>query len=152
MTPPSTPSRIAAVLVVRDESALLPGCLASLVGVVGQVDRHATGSIDDTVALARSAGAVVHQGYWDDDFGRARNVGLELADAEWVLVVDADERVRADPAGLRALLAATRADVLVVEVENVRPEELGGTYRHPGPRLLRRDVVRYTGRVHEQPR
>src|SRR4051812_36682681 len=92
-------TRIAAVLVVRDESVLLPDCLASLTGVVDQVVVHDTGSADDTVALALAAGAVVHQGYWDDDFGRARNVGLELADAEWVLVVDADERVRADPAG-----------------------------------------------------
>jgi len=147
--------RLAAVLIVRDEAARLPGCLASLVGVVDEVVVHDTGSVDGTVQLARAAGAVVHEGYWDDDFARARNVGLELTSAPWVLVLDADERVGADPApdlaALHDLLATTTADVLTVAVRNVCPEELGGSYRHPGPRLLRRDGVRYTGRVHEQP-
>jgi len=148
-----TPSRLAAVLIVRDEAARLPGCLRSLAGVVDEIVVHDTGSVDGTVAIARAAGAAVHEGHWDDDFARARNVGLDLATAPWVLVLDADERVGAgpDPAALRDLLAATTADVLTVDVRNAYPEELGGDYRHPGPRLLRRDTVRYRGRVHEQP-
>jgi Glycosyl transferase family 2 len=149
------PPQLAAVLIVRDEADRLPECLASLDGIVDEIVVHDTGSRDCTVAIARAAGAVVHEGFWDDDFARARNVGLELARAPWVLVLDADERVSADPpvdpVALRELLAGTPADVLTVEVRNAYPEELGGAYRHPGPRLLRRSAVRYAGRVHEQP-
>ena len=151
----TTGPRLAAVLIVRDEAERLPGCLASLSGVVDEVIVHDTGSVDGTRRLARAAGARVHRGYWDDDFARARNVGLELARAPWVLVLDADERVSDDPRpdlrALHELLAGTTADVLTVGVRNVYPEELGGSYRHPGPRLLRRGAVRYAGRVHEQP-
>lgn len=150
--PSDDPPLLAAVLVVRDEAEHLAACLAGLVGLVDEVVVYDTGSLDATVEVARSAGAVVHSGYWDDDFSRARNLGLELAHATWVLVLDADERVRADPAKLRALLSITTADVLAVTIHNVYPEELGGSYRHPGARLLRRDAVCYVGRVHEQPR
>lgn len=149
------PVMFAAVLVVRDEAERLPACLASLRGVVDEVVVHDTGSVDGTVALARAAGAHVVEGYWDDDFSRARNIGLELARAPWVLVLDADEQISGDPlpdvTRLRHLLAESDHDVLTVAVRNVYPEELGGSYRHPGPRLLRREAVRYVGKVHEQP-
>jgi len=150
--PPGDRPLLAAVLVVRDEASQLADCLAGLVGLVDENVVYDTGSLDDTVELARSAGARAFEGYWDDDFSRARNLGLELADAAWVLVLDADERVRADPPRLRALLESTPADVLTVTVCNLYPEEFGGSYRHPGARLLRRGAVRYVGRVHEQPR
>jgi hypothetical protein len=146
---------LAAALVVRDEARQLSACLAGLADVVDEVVVHDTGSVDATVEIARGSGAIVHEGYWDDDFARARNVALGLTVAEWVLVLDADERVTAqpppDPAALARLLAVTRADVLTVAVRNVYPEELGGSYRHAGPRLLRRRFVEYAGRVHEQP-
>jgi tetratricopeptide (TPR) repeat protein len=144
--------RLAAVLIVRDEADLLADCLAGLPEVVDEIVVHDTGSTDRSVAIARAAGALVHEGHWDDDFARARNVALDLATAPWALVLDADERVHGDAARLRAVLAATDADVLTVGVRNLSPEELGGDYVHPGPRLLRRATVRYVGRVHEQPR
>ena len=146
---------LAAVLVVRDEARQLSACLAGLADLVDEVIVHDTGSLDGTVEIARAVGATVHEGFWDDDFARARNLGLELATADWVLVVDADERVGPlpppDRGALVRLLTTTEADVLTVAVRNVYPEELGGSYRHPGPRLLRRRFVRYVGRVHEQP-
>ncbi|MDQ1287669.1 MAG: hypothetical protein QG622_1234 [Actinomycetota bacterium] len=146
---------LAAVLVVRDEAEQLPECLAGLRDVVDEIVVYDTGSVDETAEIARAAGARVTQGYWDDDFARARNAGMELTGADWVLVLDADERVSAGPhpdlEGLRRLLAKTPHDVLTVAVRNVYPEEFGGSYQHPGPRLLRREVVRYVGHVHEQP-
>jgi tetratricopeptide (TPR) repeat protein len=143
---------IAAVLIVRDEAEQLPACLASLAGLVDEIVVHDTGSVDDSVRIARASGAVVRQGYWDGDFARARNEALDVAAAPWALVLDADERAHGNRHRLRSLLAGTDADVLTVTVRNVQPEELGGDYRHPGPRLLRREWVRYVGPVHEQPR
>ncbi len=52
-----------------------------------------SGSTDATVALAKSAGAkvVVHSDW--KGFGVQKNRALELATADWVLSLDADERV-----------------------------------------------------------
>jgi tetratricopeptide (TPR) repeat protein len=146
---------LTAALVVRNESERLPGALASLSGLADEIVVYDTGSTDGTVALARAAGARVAEGFWDDDFARARNAVLDLARTDWVLMLDADERVvpssDGDRAALRHLLALTGHDVLTLTIENTYPEELGGDYSHPAPRLLRRKAVRFVGRIHEQP-
>lgn len=143
----STLASLAAVLVVRDEAAALPACLASLTGLVDAVHVHDTGSTDGTVELARLAGARVTTGPWTGDFAAARNAALEPVTADWVLSVDADERVVADAPALRALLAAGAYDGLSVEVDN-RHDELA--FSHHAPRLLRRCALHWVGRVHEQ--
>lgn len=62
------------------------------------------GSVDATVAIAEHAGARVI-GRPFDDFARQRNYALEQASSDWVLFVDADERVSpALAAEVRALL------------------------------------------------
>lgn len=140
---------LAAALIVRDEAADLPACLASLAGVVDEIVVYDTGSADATVVLAQAGGARVTRGFWDDDFGRARNCALAMARATWVLSVDADERLVADRALLRSLLTRARqTDVMMVRIRNLRESD---SYHHPGPRLLRREAVTWSGALHEQP-
>ena len=55
-----------------------------------------SGSTDNTVELAEMAGARVYFRAWDNDFAAQRNFGLSKTDAEWVLYLDADERLNAD--------------------------------------------------------
>jgi hypothetical protein len=139
---------LAAALIVRDESANLPACLGSLAWVVDVVHVHDTGSVDDTPSLAAGLGAQVTHGRWDDDFGAARNAAEEGWTASWILSVDADHRcVVADPARLRALLAATDADVCRIEIDNEHDEL---PYTHREARLYRAGRVRWSGRVHER--
>ena len=68
---------LAAALIVRDEEANLPACLASLDGVVDAIHVYDTGSVDSTVSVALSFGAHVTRGRWDDDFAAARNTASE---------------------------------------------------------------------------
>ncbi|BCX13081.1 MAG: glycosyl transferase [Thermosynechococcus sp.] len=78
-------------MIVRDEAARLPQCLASVAGVVDEAVIVDTGSQDETVAIARAWGARVYEIPWQDDFAAARNVALGYVTTEWVLVLDADE-------------------------------------------------------------
>jgi glycosyltransferase involved in cell wall biosynthesis len=64
---------------VRDESAFLADCLASLSGIVDETVVVDTGSTDDTPDIARSFGARLAHHRWADDFSQARNVSLDLA-------------------------------------------------------------------------
>jgi hypothetical protein len=140
---------LAAALIVRDEAADLPACLASLAGVVDEIVVYDTGSTDGSVAVARTGGARVAKGFWNDDFGRARNSALAMARASWVLSVDADERLIADRGLLRSLLTRARqTDVFMVRIRNLRESD---SYDHPAPRLLRRETVSWRGALHEQP-
>jgi tetratricopeptide (TPR) repeat protein len=139
-------------MIVRDEAALLPGCLASVAGAVDEIVVVDTGSSDSTVEIARAAGATVVSEPWRDDFAAARNAGLQRVTGDWVLLLDADERLApgAGPA-LRAAIAQADADGLRLRIASPTGEGTGGAivalvlraWRH-GPH------VRFRGRVHEQ--
>ena len=84
-------------MIVRDEEEHLGACLASLDGVVDEVVVVDTGSVDGPVEIARSFGARVDHEAWADDFSRARNAALDYAQGQWILYIDADERLRPIP-------------------------------------------------------
>ena len=85
---------LSAALIVRDEAHHLEDCLASLHGLADEIVVVDTGSVDDSVAIARAHGAVVLEHPWTGNFSAVRNAGLERAQGEWILYLDADERVR----------------------------------------------------------
>ena len=84
---------ISAVLITHNEAENLPDCLASLQDWVDEivvVDNH---SSDDTVRIAQQHGAKVLQTPDWPGFGVQKNRALDLATCDWVLSIDADERV-----------------------------------------------------------
>lgn len=148
---------LSACLIMKDEVTNLPRCLASLRGVVDEVVIYDTGSTDGSVELARSLGAVVIEGTWDDDFARARNASRSHCRGRWLLHVDADEEIE-DPtaaAGLRAVLGGDlRADLLALPLHNMRGTELApvrDANPHWVPRVVHRTRCRWTGALHEHP-
>ena len=52
-----------------------------------------SGSTDKTVELSEANGAKVVYRAWDNDFAAQRNFALEYVQTEWVLYLDADERI-----------------------------------------------------------
>lgn len=143
---------ISACLITKDEEENLPSCLASLQGIVDEIVVYDTGSTDRTVELATEAGAVVFDGFWDDDFSRARNAALEHCHGEWIVWVDADETLQADPITLRSLLAGTPAEVdaFSVRIDNLTGVGVGSSFVHHASRIFRRARCEWTGRLHEQ--
>jgi tetratricopeptide (TPR) repeat protein len=153
--------RLTLCLIARDEEALLPGCLDSVRGVVDEVVLVDTGSADQTPALARAAGATVLERPWDDDFAAPRNLAIERASGDWVLVLDADERLAAGAGEvIRAALRRATFDLGFLRFHNASRTEapleevVSGAARagepYSLPRLLRRlPDLRYRGIVHE---
>jgi GT2 family glycosyltransferase/tetratricopeptide (TPR) repeat protein len=144
---------VSACLIVKDEESNLPTCLASLDGVADEIVVYDTGSSDRTVDVARQLGAVVVEGYWDDDFSRARNAALALCSGDWIAWLDADETLRStSPAALRALLARTSPDVdgFSIVIENASGSGVGSLFVHSACRFFRRSRCEWTGRLHEQ--
>jgi tetratricopeptide (TPR) repeat protein len=52
-----------------------------------------TGSEDDTVRLAKQAGALVFEEPWPDSFAKARNRARELTHGEWVMHLDGHDHL-----------------------------------------------------------
>lgn len=84
---------IAACLIVRNEERFLEACLASLKDHVDEIVLVDTGSIDRSKEIARSFGVHLLEIKWADDFAAARNTGLASARSDWILYIDADERL-----------------------------------------------------------
>jgi O-antigen biosynthesis protein len=164
-------------MIVRDEAADLPRCLASVRELVDEVVVVDTGSTDATRDLARAAGAAVHGIPWQDDFAAARNASLDRCHGRWILVLDADEVIApASVESLRAWVTAQDAagdrTSLAMTTRNYQPEGVWrrGWERVPDPdphglpggapsfgfvasrkvRLFARDArIRFRGCLHE---
>jgi glycosyltransferase involved in cell wall biosynthesis len=84
---------LSVILITRNEEANLADCLASLEGLAQQIVVVDTNSADRTLEIAKNYGAVISQPADWPGFGPQKNRALDLATGDWVLSLDADERL-----------------------------------------------------------
>ena len=82
---------LSAVIITKNAATQIGACLASL-AFADEVLVVDSGSTDGTVDIARAAGARVLQAEWLG-FGRQKQFAVTHAAHDWVLCLDADERV-----------------------------------------------------------
>lgn len=146
-------TRLALVMIARNEARCIARCLESARAHVDRMIVLDTGSTDDTRAIAAGCGAQVHDFVWCDDFAAARNTALDCSDADWNLILDADEWLigSAEALGPAMLFpAATPAPRFVGCVRICNETVEAEPTRRFLPRILPRGV-RYSGRIHEHP-
>ncbi|CAD5980583.1 TPR repeat-containing protein Synpcc7942_0270 [Planktothrix tepida] len=85
--------KLSLCMIVKNEEETLAKCLNSVKGIVDEIIIVDTGSTDRTPKIAQQFGASVHFFDWCDDFAKARNAALSYATGQWILVLDADERL-----------------------------------------------------------
>lgn len=144
---PALPS-LTAVIITRNEADRIGACVAALAfcDSILVVD---SGSSDETVPLARAAGANVVETDWPG-FVAQKSRALALAESDWVLSVDADEVV--DPAlaaSIRLAVAAGEFDGFELSRRNIwlgHPLRGGFAWPDRRLRLARRSQARWVGR------
>lgn len=149
--------RLSVIIITHNEADNIVDCLAS-VAFADECIVLDSGSSDDTVALARAAGARVEISEDWPGFGPQKNRALALARGKWVLSLDADERVTpALAAQIQAVMSAPDSDVAHAYAMPRLSSFCGKFIRHsgwwPDPvlRLFRRGHGRFTDApVHER--
>ncbi|HSV36079.1 MAG TPA: glycosyltransferase family 2 protein [Ramlibacter sp.] len=144
---------LSVIVITHNESARLRACLTS-VAFAREVVVVDSGSTDDTVDIARAMGARVSQTPDWPGFGPQKNRALDLATGDWVLSIDADERVTPE---LRDQVQAAMALGAFAAYEVHRRSSYCGQYMlHSGwypdriVRLFRRGSARFSDDlVHE---
>lgn len=121
-------TQLTAIILALNEARHIEACIASLVWA-DSVLVFDSGSTDGTQALAQKAGARVQSNIFHH-YAQQRNDALNAADTEWVLFVDADERVMPE---LRAEIEKTLAN----------PAHTG--YWIPRHNFIFGKLTRYTG-------
>ena len=83
---------VSVVILAKNEEGTIGKCLNSVAWADEKIviDDFST---DDTVKIAESQGAKIFRHPLQNDFAAQRNFGLEKAKGDWVLFVDADERI-----------------------------------------------------------
>jgi tetratricopeptide (TPR) repeat protein len=151
---PAIRRRVSLCMIVKDEEANLPDCLASTADLVDEIIVVDTGSTDRTKEVAASFGAKVFDFPWCDSFAEARNESLKHASGDWVFWPDADDRLDEDNRRkLKTLLAGLPdADAAYLLRQWSVPDAVSGAVAVVDQaKLFRlRPDVRFEYRVHEQ--
>jgi len=145
---------ISLCMIVKDEEEVLARCLESVKGCVEEMIIVDTGSVDNTLNIARQYTDWIYDFAWHDDFAAARNVSFSKATKEYILWLDADDFIdgeqRSKMEALKQMLQDDRPDVVFC------PYDVGFDENHNVLTSFRRErIVRrcaqavWRGRVHE---
>lgn len=141
-------------MIVRNEAQHLEACLGPVAALFDEVVVVDTGSSDATREIAARFTPHVHEFAWCDDFSAARNEALRHATGDWVMWLDADDRLRpAEVAKLATLLDSLDREPRIYMMDTVSASqyECEGEWRVAHRRLFRKlPGVAWSGRVHEQ--
>lgn len=148
--------KISAVIITFNEEDRLPDALASLQGIADEIVVVDSYSTDRTLAIARAAQAHVWQNRFED-YGQQKNFAMGKAAHEWILNLDADERV--SPELKRAIgdlkEEAAPPGVAAFAIKR-KTFYLGRWIRHSGwypdrkIRLFKKSAATWQGRIHEK--
>lgn len=147
--------KLAVIILTHNEEHHIEACIrsASFADEILVIDDE---SSDGSAERARELGARVFVRPLAGDFAGQRNFALTQTDADWVLYVDADERVNeGTEAELRRIMAADARAVYEIWCINVAfgQQMYYGGHRPAHPRrFFPRDAVHWEGLVHESPK
>lgn len=113
----SGPLPLSLCVITRDAAGEIADCLASA-SFAGEIVVVDSGSRDDTVEIARRCGARVVPRAWPG-YGAQKNFAVGQARHDWVLCLDADERVTPElAASIAGAIAAPRGTAYAMARRN----------------------------------
>lgn len=143
--------KISVVIAAYNESDFIADCLNSVkfADEVLVIDDNST---DDTALIAKQHGAIVIKRKLDG-FATQKNFGIDKTKNDWVLILDADERISAELASEIQALTKPRAAAYSMPFKNFIGKKLlrhGGLYPDHHTRLFNKKLARYGQReIHE---
>ena len=147
-------ARVSLTVIVKNEERNIGACLKAVSDMVDEIVVVDTGSKDRTKEIALRFKAKVIDFPWRDDFAAARNEALRHATGDWILWLDADDRIdEENRPKLHALLAGLGNENRAYILRCLCPPDgvTGGAAVVSHPRLFRRHPnLRWQYRVHEQ--
>ena len=148
-------NKLTIVILTKNEEKNITDVINNVKTLADEILVVDSGSTDKTVELAKKSGAKVIYRAWDNDFSAQRNFAIDNVTTDWLLFLDADERID-------ALLAEQIKKVVTDKMSKQysmlrRIHAFGFEYKHgifkPDEviRLFPAKKVHYVNKVHERP-
>lgn len=149
-------STLAILILTKNEQDNIVGVIENAKQCADEVVVIDSGSTDDTVVIAQELGAHVVYRAWDDDFSAQRNFAQEQTMADWILYLDADERL--NPQLIASIKSVLESDDRTKQYEMERKSvafgkkfNYGVLYPDHVARMFPRGTVKWVNKVHEHP-
>ena len=145
----------ACVIVKNEENNIIKwlNCMEKLADEMIVVD---TGSIDNTIEIAKKNGAQVFNFKWNNDFSSAKNFAIDQSTGDWIVFLDADEYFAEESIiFVRKFIeeqdSNDKIDAMICEIININPDAnnriISSFYNL---RIFRnKPYLRYINKVHE---
>ncbi|MCF7740821.1 MAG: glycosyltransferase [Candidatus Marinimicrobia bacterium] len=139
-------------MIVKNEAESLADCLHSVKDIADQMVIVDTGSSDQTLSIANKFGAEVYNFKWQNHFAKARNHSLQYANGDWILWMDADERLMPESQeNLKKLLQNENKPVAYkVQIQNLQKDQKTVIISDAHRLFTNHQGVHFSGRIHEQ--
>jgi len=144
--------KLSVSMIVKNEEACIADCLKS-VRDADEIVVLDTGSTDGTAQAIADLGMsnvryVQGEYQWKDDFADARNVAMSKCSGDWILTIDADERL--NDGGIQVIKASIEPALGRFDVASVKMKSCGGDSIFTSSRLIRAaSGARWKDRAHE---
>ena len=146
---------VTVVILTKNEELNIVDVLSNVKRITCNILVVDSGSIDDTVTLAEANGAKVVYRDWDNDFSAQRNFALEHVDTEWILYLDADERLNEQLCeAIKKVITKNENRQYSIKRKSVAfGKEFNYGVLKPDfvPRLFKTSHVQWVNKVHEKP-
>ena len=144
--------KISAVVLTKNEEKNIADCLDCL-SFCDEIIVVDDGSEDRTTEIAEKMGAKVFTRFLDNDFSKQRNFGLEKANNEWTIFIDADERITTSlKSAIENAIYSDQYDGFLIKRQDVvfgKRLEYGETGNISFVRLARKNAGKWAGEIHE---
>lgn len=147
---------ISAIILTRDNQDLIKDCLISLEDIADEIIIVDDGSEDKTLEIAKVFTAKIYE-IDNKDFSFRRNYGAEKAKGDWLLYIDADERIDEKlKKEIKEVVSSNKFSAYAIPRRNIL---LGKELKHGGwwpdyvLRLIKKEsLIKWEGELHEQPK
>jgi len=146
--------KITLCMIVKNEEKNIVNCLERALQIVDEAIVVDTGSTDTTVQILKdnyreNKSVKIIEYEWENDFSKARNKSLEYATGDWILILDADERIFCDRKRLEEFLDSKEELAYRIPIYNIFDKN-NFTVSVSMIRLFKNNNPKYRGAIHEQ--
>ncbi|MBK7104468.1 MAG: glycosyltransferase [Ignavibacteriae bacterium] len=144
-------STISLSMIVKNEEKYLRECLESVKDLVDEIVIVDTGSTDKTLEIAKQFSSKIFHFNWINNFSAARNFALSKSTCDWILYLDADERLSNNSINELKKIISSNENLGVKSSVISLDDQKGISQSMKYTRLFRHNKsLKFSGKVHEQ--